>query len=88
MWVGHEAGLCAYGLAICADWISRGYKDTCAEKMLAIVTPDTSDLPTWWGDEKIHASHRANLLRKLPEHYTQFGWTENPEMPYVWPRLV
>ena len=85
MWVGHEAGLCAYGLAICADWIGRGYKDTCTEKMLAIVSPDASDLPAWWGNDIIHSSHRANLLRKLPEHYNQFGWTENPATPYSWP---
>ena len=85
MWHGHEAGLCAYGLAICADWIGRGYKDTCTEKMLAIVSPDASDLPVWWGDDIIHSSHRANLLRKLPEHYNQFGWTENPATPYSWP---
>jgi hypothetical protein len=25
------------------------------------------------------------LLRKSPEWYGQFGWSENPETPYVWP---
>lgn len=85
MWRGHEAGLCAYGIAICRDWIARGYKDTCTEKMLAILAPDPSDLPAWWGDDAVHASHRANLLRKLPEHYAQFGWNDDPALPYVWP---
>ena len=33
----------------------------------------------------MHASHRSNLLRKDPEHYMQFGWTEPPDLPYVWP---
>lgn len=33
----------------------------------------------------MHASHRSNLLRKEPEYYTQFGWTEPPDLPYVWP---
>lgn len=33
----------------------------------------------------MHASHRSNLLRKEPEHYTQFGWTEPPDLAYVWP---
>ena len=33
----------------------------------------------------MHASHRSNLLRKEPAHYTQFGWTEPPDLPYVWP---
>jgi hypothetical protein len=30
-------------------------------------------------------SHRAALLYKLPEHYSQFGWTEDPKVAYLWP---
>ena len=41
--------------------------------------------PGWWGREEIHASHRAALLWKAPEHYTRFGWTETPKYEYVWP---
>lgn len=85
MWRGHEAGLAAYGVSVCEVWISRGYKDTCLEKIVSLVAPDYSDYPKWWGDERIHSSHRANLLRKLPNHYSQFGWTENPCNPYFWP---
>ena len=40
--------------------------------------------PHWLGNEKFHSSHRANLLRKDYEYYSQFGWDENPESPYVW----
>jgi len=87
MWRGHESGLVAYGLAVCTEWISRGYKDTCTEKILAYGEPDENNMPAWWGDEAVHSSHRANLLRKLPDHYRQFGWTEDPSMPYVWPEL-
>lgn len=85
MWRGYENGLIAYGVAICSEWISRGYKDTCLEKIQAFGKADEMALPPWWGDEKVHSSHRANLLRKLPEHYGQFGWKENPDMPYFWP---
>jgi hypothetical protein len=42
-------------------------------------------LPSWWGDDAVHASHRSNLLRKLPEHYSRFGWSEPCDLPYVWP---
>jgi hypothetical protein len=42
-------------------------------------------LPPWWGDERLHASHRSNLLRKDPAHYGRFGWAEPPDLPYFWP---
>lgn len=85
MWRGYENGLIAYGVAICSEWISRGYNDTCLEKIKAFGQADDKALPPWWGDEMVHSSHRANLLRKFPEHYGQFGWKENPDMPYFWP---
>ena len=88
MWSGNIHGLSAYGVDICREWISRGYRDTCLEKICLIAEPDWDDLPAWWGDEKIHSSHRANLLRKAPEYYNQFGWTDDPSLPYAWPSLV
>ncbi len=84
-WADNINGLIAYGVAICDAWIARGYKDTCREKILSYGEPDASDMPFWWGDERVHSSHRANLLRKDFSHYSQFGWGENPEMPYFWP---
>lgn len=85
MWSGHEAGLAAYGISICEEWISRGYNDTCSEKISILAQPDYSDYPEWWEDERVHSSHRSNLLRKFPEHYLQFGWLENSDIPYFWP---
>jgi|TARA_R110000751_G_scaffold31335_8_gene79912 hypothetical protein len=40
--------------------------------------------PPWWGYEPLHSSHRANLLRKDPEYYGKFGWTEEPRKGYHW----
>ena len=40
--------------------------------------------PHWLGKEEFHSSHRANLLRKDYEYYSQFEWRENSEDPYVW----
>ena len=34
--------------------------------------------------DKFHSSHRANLLKKEPDFYNQYGWTEDPSDPYVW----
>ncbi len=42
--------------------------------------------PDWLGDERVHSSHRSNLLRKDPEWYSQFGWKESDDIPYYWPR--
>ena len=54
-------------------------------------SPDTG-APPWLGDDKFHASHRRALLYKNKEWYSQFGWTEEPDVPnedgklnYVWP---
>jgi len=88
MWQDNVSGLAAYGIAICDEWVARGYKDTVRGKILSNFAPDQTDLPEWWGDERVHASHRANLLRKDLEFYAQNGWTEDPAMPYFWPVLA
>lgn len=88
MWVGHASGLCAYGVTVCLEWTKRGYKDTCAEKMMALITPDYGDLPRWWGDMDVHSSHRSNLLRKDPAWYSQWNWDDDPSAPYIWPTLI
>lgn len=45
----------------------------------------TAIMPPWLGREDVHASHRAVLLGKNPEHYGQFGWTEQPRNKVIWP---
>ena len=85
MWRGYEHSLLNYSLFICDEWIKRGYKDTCRDKMINIKLPKTSKDPFWLGDEKFHASHRANLKRKDPEFYSKWAWDEPDYLPYVWP---
>lgn len=88
MWSGHELSLARYGAAVCEEWVRRGYKDTLWPWFVEASTDlplETMDLPLWFGDVEFHASHRSNLLRKDPVHYGQFGWTEPPDLPYVWP---
>lgn len=85
MWRGHEFALAAYGLVVCAEWTWRGYRDTTAEKIRTIQARlPMCGLPHWWNGP-IHASHRGALLAKAPEHYAQFGWSEQPGIDYVWP---
>ena len=98
MWVGYERALAAYGLAICAEWVARGRADTCAATMAAdlaaaglpapvaqsALRPD-NQLPCWLGDERLHLSHRASLVRKDPEFYAGRFPDADPDLPYFWP---
>lgn len=84
MWRGHENALVQYGIAVCDEWIARGYKDSCREKIAAYGCSAPLVMPSWWGREDVHSSHRSNLLRKDPVHYGQFDWGEPDNMEYVW----
>lgn len=88
MWSGYELSLLDYQTAICHEWSQiRGYKDTCLAQTEELVDyyEGTFAHPWWLGDDEFHASHRSNLLRKMPEHYGQFGWSEPDDLPYIWP---
>ena len=89
MWKGSEDWLVVYGNVICAEWKSRGYKDTCAGKILTFFRNEAyeSNLPQWLKDDNspICVSHRAALLYKNSAHYSQFGWKEMPKIEYYWP---
>jgi hypothetical protein len=88
MWRGYENALVSYGLDCCAEWIERGYKDTCMGKIESYWDETANqDQPPWLGNPDFHASHRSNLLRKDPIHYGQEGWTEPNDLPYIWPTI-
>lgn len=86
MWQGYEEALAEYTLDMCKEWTNRGYTDNIA-KMIHQEFPGYSIYkePAWLGDNRLHSSHRANLLRKDLIHYSQFSWTEQPEKGYYWP---
>jgi hypothetical protein len=74
MWVGHAGALAQYGLAVCLEWKRRGFKDTVQPLFEASYGP--SNVPKWVGNESFHSAHRSNLLRKNPDWYKQWGWSE------------
>ena len=87
MWAGHEFALAEYCLYGLEELARRGrYYNKWVDYFLSCMDhfPDTG-LPWWFGEEKLHSSHRAALLLKDPEWYGQFGWTEEPGMEYWWP---
>lgn len=88
MWSLYTNYLVEYGNSICSEWVHRGYKDTCWNKIVKYYLESHRrpyPYPSWLGDERFHSSHRAALLMKNPEWYSQFGWKEKPEIKYWWP---
>ena len=79
MWKDYVPALKHYTNVIIQEWITRGYNNN-----MEFYDTGKNIMPDWIGNEKFHSSHRANLLRKDFDYYSQFGWTENPERPYVW----
>jgi hypothetical protein len=82
MWRGHYWALAKYYNTVLREWIRRGYKNN----MKRILIRGHIVMPTWLGDKTFHESHRANLLRKDFEFYSRYGWDDDPEQPYVWPK--
>lgn len=81
MWRGYENALKLYFNKAVKLWIARGYNNT---MKLEIIEGEIK-FPSWFGDEKFHASHRSNLLRKDKEHYGKFGWKAKDNLGYEWP---
>lgn len=81
MWTGYMDALKHYHNVIVQEWVRRGYKNT----MPLYEVPTIIAMPSWVGDDRIHASHRSNLLRKDPTYYSQFNWAESADIPYYWP---
>lgn len=87
MWDGYEEALAMYGIAVCHEWLNRGYKDTMLERVEGMLPKIRRhvDFPAWLGDEEFHRSHQSNLIRKFPEHYGPLFPGVPDDLPYVWP---
>lgn len=81
MWRGHENELGHYLNCMIEEWVRRGYRNHIRRRRVRFPLRP----PPWLGEERLHASHRSNLLRKDPAHYGRFGWRESPDLPYYWP---
>ena len=85
MWRNHEQSLVDYSRAICLEWIKRGYKDTCLDKIAAfhearVVTPTPI-----WITKDLCLSHQSNLIRKDSAYYGPKFPDVPDNLPYVWP---
>jgi len=88
MWTNFPNALVEYGIVVSKVWQSRGFKDTCLEKIKKYYRKElTRQSPDWLGREDLHLSHKSKLIQKFPEFYRPkfLGVPENLE--YVWPVL-
>ena len=78
MWRYHDNALFQYLMAINTECILRGINTD--KNWAAIMSMHGTNwnrgsnvvMPPWWGDERVHQSHRNNLYRKNPDYYEQF----------------
>lgn len=80
-WDGYLDALKLYFNISVQLWVGRGKKNTYS----LFEIPENITMPPWFGCKEFHSSHRSNLLRKKPEFYSKYGWTEDSSMPYFWP---
>jgi hypothetical protein len=85
MWDGHVEALAQYGIAMCREWIKRGFNDTMLERFYPMAPTMDSSWPAWLSREDIMLSHRSNLVRKRPDIYGLVWPTVPDNLPYVWP---
>lgn len=90
MWRGYEWHLVLFQKAVCDEWTSRGYKDSCLQKTLALYfmaqrNHQDTDPPPWLGDPQLHIAYKSNLIRKDRAHYGPQFPDVPDDLPYVWP---
>ena len=81
MWKNHIPALKLYCNTMIQEWISRGWKNT----MKLYVIEEPIIYPSWFGLSLFHSCHRATLLFKNFNHYSMWGWEEEPKYEYFWP---
>ena len=91
-WVGYEAGLLAYQQATCAEWVRRGFADSCLASTTALFEasgrPRALQRPAWTVDPAVHRSHQSNLIRKDPEYYRLLFPGVPADLDYLWPKTL
>lgn len=80
MWRGFEEALKIYQNHTINEWIRRGYNNNMS---LEIIDESKLVMPFWFGDDRVHRSHRSNLLRKNFEYYSQY-FNEPTDLDYYW----
>lgn len=86
MWEDYPGALVLYGVAVCDQWTSLGFDDTCKDQILQYSDSATSSYPWWFGDDYLHQTHRAMLFYKDSIAYASFDGTFPKNIfDYWWP---
>lgn len=80
MWRGYPDALKVYMDASVKEWVRRGMNNSYELWNFSDV-----EMPPWFGSAFFHRTHRQVLLFKDFDHYSQFGWEEEPKHEYFWP---
>ena len=81
MWKNYLPALKLYFNYSIYLWVNRGFNNTMKPE---IISNQDVIIPPFIGNERFHSSHRANVLKKDQSFYSNYGWSENPQDPYVW----
>lgn len=81
MWEGYLVFLKNYVNTMIDAWVHRG----CENTMEKYDWEGPIEIPWWCYDPRSQYSHRANLVRKFPEHYREKWPNVFEETPYWWP---
>lgn len=82
MWDGHNQFLRFYYNESLQEWERRGFLN---KKLVNLPARVEQRIPSWLFDSRLHYSHRANLVKKDPDHYGPMWPDVRPDTPYWWP---
>jgi len=80
MWWDYPHALAVYMNVCIKEWKRRGFKNT----MSILDEFPNAVMPHWLGDERLHDSHKSNLLAKDKQFYKQYKWKVPDSLPYYW----
>lgn len=95
MWRNYDMGLFSYLESVKDECVNRGISTD--KNWSAILDMHEKNwhrgnnvvMPPWWGDDRVHLSHRYNLFHKAPELYGLFEHERNftccGKCNYFWP---
>jgi len=91
-WKGYEPFLLkVYIKAMMDEWARRGYKNIKCTSMfdeaIQIIGDAVPVMPPWITGRMI-TSHKSNLVRKFPEHYSPMFPGIPDDMPYAWDEIT
>lgn len=84
-WWGYEEALKDYYNFCLVLWAQRGFRSD--RKKYEIDLRRSTKIPPWIGDERVHAFHRATLLKRNPGFYSRYAWKDRLDIAEIYPDM-